>query len=49
MSLNHRNNRNFDYFSPKFSYYNQIYTFVIDFVKISTKSTSMIPTIHIKK
>ena len=26
MSLNHRNNQNFNYFSPKFSYFDQIYT-----------------------
>ena len=47
MSLNHRNNRNFDYFSPKFSYLNQIYTgtiLVVDFIKILIKSTRIIPT-----
>ena len=47
MSLNCRNNQNFDYFLPKFRYFNQIYTgmmFLNDFIEISTKSTRIIPT-----
>ena len=47
MSLNCRNNQYFNYFLPKFRYFNQIYTgmmFLNDFIEISTKSTRIIPT-----
>ena len=44
MSLNRRNNRNFDYFSPKFSYFNTGRILLIDFIEISIKSTRIIPT-----
>ena len=44
MSLNWRNNRNFDYFSPKFSYFNTSRILLIDFIEISIKSTKIIPT-----
>ena len=44
MSLNWRNNRNFDYFSPKFSYFNTGRILLIDFIEISIKSTRLIPT-----
>ena len=39
MSLNWRNNRNFDYFSPKFSYFDTGKVVLIDFIEISIKST----------
>ena len=42
MILNHRNNRNFDYFSPKFSYFNTSRILLIDFIEISIKSTRLI-------
>ena len=45
MSLNQRNNRNFDYFSPKFSYFNTGMVVLIDFIEISIKSTRNILTI----
>ena len=44
MSLNQRNNQNFDYFSPKFSYFNTSRILLIDFIEISIKSTRLIPT-----
>ena len=44
MSLNQRNNQNFDYFSPKFSYFNTGRILLIDFIEISIKSTKIIPT-----
>ena len=44
MSLNWRNNQNFDYFSPKFRYFNTGMVVLIDFIEISIKSTRMIPT-----
>ena len=42
MSLNWRNNRKFDYFSPKLSYFNTSMVVSIDFIKISIKSTRSI-------
>ena len=39
MSLNWRNNRNFDYFSPKFSYFDTGKVILIDFIETSIKST----------
>ena len=47
MSLNWRNNRNFDYFSPKLRYFNTGMVVLIDFIEISIKSTRnilIIPT-----
>ena len=44
MSLKSRNNQNFDYFIPKFSYFNTGMVVLIDFIEISIKSTRMIPT-----
>ena len=44
MRLNQRNNQHFDYFSPKFSYFNTGRTLLIDFIEISIKSTRLIPT-----
>ena len=44
MSLKSGNNRNFDYFVPKFSYFNTGMGVWIDFIEISIKSTRMIPT-----
>ena len=47
MSLNWRNNQNFDYFSPKLRYFNTGMVVLIDFIKISIKSTRnilIIPT-----
>ena len=44
MSLNCRNNRNFDYFSPKFSYFYTGRILLIDFIEISIKSTRIILT-----
>ena len=49
MNLNWRNNRNFDYFSPKLRYFNSNMVVWNDFIEISIKSTRIIPTIHIKK
>ena len=37
MSLNWRNNQNFDYFSPKFSYFDTSKVVLIDFIEISIK------------
>ena len=45
MSLNWRNNQNVDYFSPKFSYFNTGMVVLIDFIKISIKSTRNMLTI----
>ena len=45
--LNWRNNRNFDYFSPKLRYFNTGMVVLIDFIRISIKSTRnilIIPT-----
>ena len=46
MGLNWRNNQNFDYVSPKFSYFDEVYTnkygCMNDFIKISIKSTRKI-------
>ena len=39
MSLNRRNSRNFEYFSPKFSYFDTTKAVLIDFIEISIKST----------
>ena len=47
MSLNWRNNRDFDYFSPKFRYFNPGMVVLIDFIEILIKSTRnilIIPT-----
>ena len=47
MSLNWRNNQNFDYFSPKLRYFNTGMVVLIDFIKILIKSTRnilIIPT-----
>ena len=47
MSLNWRNNQNFDYFSPKLRYFNTSMVVLIDFIEISIKSTrniAIIPT-----
>ena len=44
MSLNWRNNRNFDYFSPKLRYFNTGRILLIDFIEILIKSTRLIPT-----
>ena len=45
MSLNWRNNRNFNYFSPKLSYFNTSMVVLIDFIEISIKSTRNVLTI----
>ena len=45
MSLNWRNNRNFDYFSPKLRYFNTDMVVLVDFIKILIKSTRNILTI----
>ena len=45
MSMNWRNNQNFDYFSPKLRYFNTGMVVLIDFIKISIKSTRNILTI----
>ena len=45
MSLYWKNNRNFDYFIPKFSYFNTGMVVLIDFIEISIKSTRNILTI----
>ena len=44
MSLNWRNNQNFDYFSPKLRYFNTGMVVLIDFIEILIKSTRIIPT-----
>ena len=45
MSLRSGNNRNFDYFIPKFSYFNTCMVVLIDFIEILIKSTRNILTI----
>ena len=42
MSLSWRNNQNFDYFSPKFSYFDTGKVVLVDFIKILIKSTGNI-------
>ena len=46
MSVNRRNDRNFDYFSPKFRYFNTSMVVLIDFIEISIKTPGIliIPT-----
>ena len=39
MSMNWRNNRNFDYFSTKFSYFDTGNVILNDFIETSIKST----------
>ena len=42
MSLNWGDNRNFDYFSPKFGYFDTGRVILIDFIETSIKSTRKI-------
>ena len=39
MSLNWRNNQNFNYFSPKFSYFDTVKVVLVDIIEFLIKST----------